>query len=309
MKRLLLTLSIVSIVLLAVLAVKNEFARLLPTEGFGMSEIDDNENIDDLFMGASTFRKGLDIEVLEQLPGKTFMLNYNGNQPVLMQKELEYLLDHGVSIKRLFIDFYPYTVAQQPRLSDTRLLLDTDLRFKLGLWQKLSSVAPQPFLKRLTDGYEFFVSANNMTILWYPLYRRQSLARNRHGGQTGMQHIHGSTKENLDRQSSFGKRDGIQESQLEAIREIIRICASNQIELRFIEIPKYHLLLKDPDYIEFADQVSKVIDETAGPGHIIRADQIQLDTAEPEYFADWVHLSGTGAHLNTAQLITVIKGD
>jgi hypothetical protein len=46
----------------AFVAIKNEYARCLPSSGTGMSEVIETKVIDHLFNGSSTFRKGLDIQ-------------------------------------------------------------------------------------------------------------------------------------------------------------------------------------------------------------------------------------------------------
>lgn len=51
---------------------------------------------ENLFIGSSMFRQGLDIDVLEErLEGSSYILSYNGNQPALMAMELQYLLEQG----------------------------------------------------------------------------------------------------------------------------------------------------------------------------------------------------------------------
>ena len=306
MKRLFIAILLSLIAIAALIAAKNEYARLLPSAGTGMSALVQQGHIDHLFVGASTFRKGLDIEVLEQMPGQSYILTYNGNQPIFMQMQLEYLLRNHVTIGHLYIDFYPYTVAQIPSLSDTRLLADTDTRFKLALSQQLSQVPNQSISDRLTQLYELFVSSNNTILLWYPIYRKVNLSRNRNGGLLHMSKQTGSTKEYLDNLPHFGKRDGLQQQQMEAIRRIIELCNQNQIRLHFVEIPKYHALLQDPDYIEYADTISSFIQENANDDIVIRADQIELDTTNPAHFNDLVHMSGVGAHAYSEALVQKI---
>lgn len=302
MKRLFIAILLSLIVIAALIAVKNEYARFLPSAGLGMSALVQRGHIDNLFIGASTFRKGLDIEVLEQMPQQSYILTYNGNQPVLMLMQLEYLLRNHVSIGHLYIDFYPYTVAQTPSLSDTRLLADTDTQFKFELSRQLSQTPNQSISDRLTQLYELFVSANNTSLLWYPIYRKVNLSRNRNGGLLHMANQTGSTKEHLDQLPHFGKRDGLQPQQMEALARIIELCKQNQIQLHFLEIPKYHLLLQDPDYIEYANTIASFIVDTAKDDIVIRADQVAPDTTNPAFFSDLVHMSGMGAHAFTQAL-------
>ena len=129
-------------VLLAVLlltGIKNEYARLLPVSSYGMQAAIRKKSIDHLFIGSSMFRQGLSIDVLEEeLEGNVYILSYNGNQPAFMAMELEYMLREGLEIGTLYVDLYPYTAAATPWISDTKILLDTDLSFKLDAWRLMN---------------------------------------------------------------------------------------------------------------------------------------------------------------------------
>ena len=311
MKRLLILISIALLAVLLLMMIKNEYARFLPSAGYGMSEIIQKKKIDYLFLGASTFRRGLDIEELEKLPGNTYILSYNGNQPITMYMTLEYLLNQGVTFDHLFIDFYPYTAAAKPALSDTTLLLDTNLSFKLDLWESLSheeAASLQDFQKRLTTFYELFISSNNATILWWPIHQKVNRSRNRHGGLRNMQKDHGRTTDDLEKLKVFGKRDGMQPSQIEAYQKIVELAQQNHIQLYFLEIPKYHKLYHDPDYQDFSKQILTSLTDSSAY-QIILANQIPLDQHDSDYFNDLVHLSGFGAHTYTKMLVERLRNE
>ena len=128
MKRILKTAACLLLAVLLLLGIKNEYGRLLPASTYGMQAAIRKGEIDHLFIGSSMFRQGLSIDVLEEeLEGSAYILSYNGNQPAFMDMELEYMLKEGLKIQNLYIDLYPYTAAATPWLSDTKILLDTDL--------------------------------------------------------------------------------------------------------------------------------------------------------------------------------------
>lgn len=100
MKRVLKTVAVAFIIALILILIKNEYARCLPASTYGMQAAIRKERVDNLFIGSSMFRQGLDIDVLEaELPGSSYILSYNGNQPALMALELQYMLEQGLQVK------------------------------------------------------------------------------------------------------------------------------------------------------------------------------------------------------------------
>jgi len=190
---------ILAVVLL--LGIKNEYARLLPASTYGMQAAIRQERIDHLFIGSSMFRQGLSIDVLEEeLDGSTYILSYNGNQPAFMARELEYMLEEGLEIGHLYMDLYPYTAAAIPWISDTKILLDTDLSFKIEAWRLMAAHNDV----KLSDFYELFVTANNEQLLTYPLHNRLVSSQFRNGGN--LLKPEGRSKEYLDSLGMLGGR-------------------------------------------------------------------------------------------------------
>ena len=114
MKRVLKTVAVAFIIALILILIKNEYARCLPASTYGMQAAIRKERVDNLFIGSSMFRQGLDIDVLEaELPGSSYILSYNGNQPALMALELQYMLEQGLQEQFLahyraaLDDFFP----------------------------------------------------------------------------------------------------------------------------------------------------------------------------------------------------------
>ena len=317
-------------VLFAVLlltGIKNEYARLLPVSSYGMQAAVKKKSVDHLFIGSSMFRQGLSIDVLEEmLEGEVYILSYNGNQPAFMAMELEYMLKEGLEIDTLYVDLYPYTAAAAPWISDTKILLDTDLSFKLDAW-KLMNVYNDT---KLLDFYELFVTANNEQILTYPIHNRLVSAQFRNGGN--ILTPGGQTKEHLDSLGMLGGRDGLQEAQVEGYIKILELAREHGVKVYFIETPKYERMYRDADYMELYEACRNKMEElteadgTISPkeaggsketgqesginkadtdaynAEVILAEELAFDFTDAACFQDLIHLSTEGRTLYTKLL-------
>ena len=79
------------------------FAHKLPNSNRGLYGACEMGGIDNLFVGSSMFRKGIDLgAVSEKLGGHSYILTYNGNQPVSILLELESILRSGAKIKNIY---------------------------------------------------------------------------------------------------------------------------------------------------------------------------------------------------------------
>ena len=165
MKKLLKTLLATGILLIALVVIKNEYARFLMSDAnYGLQALIARSGCEartgkeyDIYLGSSMFRQGLDIEELEQSGENPYILSYNGAQPFLIYRELEYLLDHQVKIRSITVDLFVNSVQREPWVEDPRLFLDTDLRFKVGLWKEMRETTGASW----TDLWEMLVTANN----------------------------------------------------------------------------------------------------------------------------------------------------
>ena len=324
------TIKILAGVVLAVLlmtVIKNEYARLLPVSSYGMQAAVKKGTIDHLFIGSSMFRQGLSIDVLEEeLAGSVYILSYNGNQPAFMAMELAYMLEEGLEIGTLYVDLYPYTAAAAPWISDTKILLDTDLSFKLDAW-KLMNVYNDT---KLLDFYELFVTANNEQILTYPIHNRLVSAQFRNGGN--ILTPGGQTKDHLDSLGMLGGRDGLQEAQVEGYKKILELAREHGVKVYFIETPKYERMYRDADYMELYEACRNKMEElTEADGtistkeaggsketgqesginkadtdvynaEVILAEELSFDFADAACFQDLIHLSTEGRTLYTKLL-------
>lgn len=305
-------------ILVAVLlftGIKNEYARLLPVSTYGMQAAIKKKSVDHLFIGSSMFRQGLSIDVLEEeLEGSVYILSYNGNQPAFMAMELEYMLKEGLEIGTIYVDLYPYTAAATPWISDTKILLDTDLKFKIDAWKLMAANNDTKFL----DFYELFVTANNEQLLTYPIHNRLVSVQFRNGGN--ILTPGGQTKEHLDSLGMLGGRDGIQETQIEGYEKILKLAKDHGISVCFIETPKYERMYQDADYMELYEACTQKVRELTGEAvsmpeeekksektgekdtTMILAKELEFDFDDPACFQDLIHLSTEGRTLYTKLL-------
>ena len=310
MKRILLTIAGALLAALLLVLVKNEYARLLPVSTYGMQAAIAQGETENLFIGSSMFRQGLSIDVLEEgLPGSSYILSYNGNQPALMAMELEYMLEEGLEVKSLYIDLYPYTAAADPWLSDTKLLLDTDLDFKLRAWELMRRSSGASF----SDFYEFFVTANNEQLLTYPVNNALVSSQFRNGGTLLEQA--GRTREELYALGTLGSRDGLNEVQVEGYRRLAALAEEYDLNLYFLETPKYERMYADEDYLELyglcLETVRGLEKEWNGKGsfRIICAEDLDFDSSDAGNFQDLIHLSAAGRTEYTRLLCGAVKSE
>ena len=142
MKKILTTSFITIIICILLLLVKNQYSYLLLTNStYGMPALIKQGTVENLYLGSSMFRQGLDINILD---GKTkttnYILAYNGNQPALEYYELKYLLEHNVKISNLYIDMYIYSAWEEPEISDEKLFMEVGIEEKYNLWNLIKSI-------------------------------------------------------------------------------------------------------------------------------------------------------------------------
>lgn len=287
MKRLVKHIVITLMCFVLLVLLKNQFGYVTSGNTYGMKPLIQSKKVDNLFLGSSIFRQGLDVDVLQQnLQGSTYILTYNGNQPYFMAEELEYLIQQGVDIERLFIDMYVYTTAATPWISDTKLFLDTDLPFKLEIVAKLSQFKDFG----INDFYEMFITSNMEHILTFPISSMVASTQFKDGGNLLV--TKGKTSEVLDN-DDFGTREKLNDYQIDGVHKIIRLCQENNIELYFLELPKYVKMVEDRREGCYLDLVQLYLEEIDN-SNVLLVDYNDFDNSKGEYFQDHFHLSSEG---------------
>ena len=314
MKRIVRTIVITVLTCLLFIILKNEYGRLLLSNAnFGMQVLiaesrDENYEGVDLFVGSSMFRMGLDIhELYGTMGGNEFLLNYNGNQPFLEYREIQYLLDSGVEIKHLYMDMYAFSAANEPWLEDERILLQTNMAFKKNVWKEMYNTGNAG----VKDFWEMFVTANNDSLLTWPIYYYLINDSSYRGGN--LRENPGTTKEILGTLGMpIAANRTIQGDQREYLSKIIDICNDREIPLTFLETPKYIDMAQNEEYIDLMEEYVTLLQERNVEYYLSEATYRQLseqmgsdlscgenhvvlfDSEEASFFTDYIHLSADG---------------
>lgn len=282
---------------LCFLGVKNFIAYKFPNSSNGMQAAIRQGRIEHLFMGSSLFRQGIDIYTAEDmLEGNSFVLSYNGNQPVQMLEELKMLLRNDVKIDNLYMDLYVYSSALRPAISDTRLIWDLDFQGKCNIYQDMVTYSEAG----LSEFVDFFIASNNQYMIMYPIFNVIMEKEFYQGGN--IRETSGSTREILDNLGTPGDREGIDKTQKAALLEIIDICKEEDIQIYFAEVPKYYTLDEADYYVRLRSELEAVVAEE----QIIRASELSFDNRNPAYYQDLFHLSGEGRRTYTKLLLEAV---
>lgn len=334
MKRLLRGLGSMAIILVVLVLVKNEYARLLMSHAnHGLQALitsaeesrqEGAEKPYDLYIGSSMFRQGLDINELDAAGGNNYILAYNATQPFLVCKEVEYLLANDVPIQSITVDMYVYTVIEEPWIEDTRLLLDTNLQFKWGLWQEMRETASAT----PADLWELLVTSNNDKLLIWPIDYALVNPMFKSGGNLLVNG--GTTSEALGgtgniMASSEQATYSLNDRQVYYLRRLVELCDENGISLALLETPKYYTVNQQVEYVEVMHLYCDLLQELSVPYYIteVTADSlfansyvdnangadgtVSFDQTNPEYYMDLVHLSSVGREEFTRQYLERIE--
>ena len=278
----------------------------LETAEFGMPMLIKHRYIDNLFLGSSTFRQGLDIYQIEERMGEdSYILAYDGNQPVMEYLELKYLYENGVQIERLFIDLYPYTIAADFKVSDESIFMETDLEFKLDLYDILVSELD---LKSIC---EMFIKANNEIILTWKIVFPFIENRFYKGGNIAVPSTAmGEQLADLE----VPEINGANPQQLEYLSALLELAEKNQTKVIFLETPKYRSMEYANSYRSLLNEMREkvnsegyrcllVTDLDIGEGN----DEIYFALDHSDYYSDLVHLSATGRKEFTRCFLDVVS--
>lgn len=299
------------IICIVILWVKGEFTSVLvKNANYGMQAAISCDSIEFLFLGSSMFRQGIDIYELEEGYGENcYILSYNGNQPASELLQLEYLLEHDVTIDTLYLDMYAYGASKEPSISDEKIFLEMNLKEKWKYWNLIrntTGVGAEEF-------WNIFVTSNNDQLLIWPVNSYLVNQRFYKGGN--IVESASATREELEQEKIINIETSINDIQREAIMSIVQIARENQIRIIFIETPKYATAVQDNNYLELMRQYLELLDElqceyllsseTAKQLQMV-GKTVRFDSENPVYFADSMHLSSEGRRTYTSELIKVM---
>lgn len=301
MKKTLVTITIAFLIVLSVVMLKNCCSFMIPNNAFGIRYIISQGEVDYLFIGSSSFRKGVDMRALEEELGEsTYMVTYNGNQPMNVLVELKQMLEAGTKIGTLVYELEPGMVDRGADLSDKRLLFDIDMKSKAEIWKHLSRRDDADFFMF----YDYYVSSNMDYLITYPISYPMIAKRYYKGGNNGEDLSPAKTKDELEK-LPIKEDPGIDELQRESIVNIIELCNDNGIKLIFLEPPKYISMYKDANFAGKFDELINLLKEN--DAEVILAEDLHFDNTNPDFYADLSHMSGDGMTEFTNRVIEVLQ--
>lgn len=273
------------------------FEKKMVTANYGMRAVCSDKDLGPLFIGSSMFRQG--INTAEILP-TSFLLSYNGNQPVLELLQLQEMLEKGADIKTLIIDMYAFSAADEPGSSDSRMVMDGDFQFSRKLYERLKDRENFSFLLKMV------LQTNNELFVTMPVVFNTVNSRYDRGSSTT--HPAGKTREFLEDAEMVGHdTTELNPEQVEAIIGIASLCREKDINLLFVESPKYHRVHEDGDYLALMSnyvnvlsghEVSMIICKETSDRIAIPSDAkiqtFEFDHRDEKCYTDLVHLSGKG---------------
>lgn len=325
---------------LAIILVKDEYARLLiGNANYGMQALieesalrrtEDDDAGEDVYIGSSMFRQGLDINSLPDA-GDSYILSYNGNQPFLEYNIVKYLVEHDVRIKQIYIDMYAYSLETEPWVHDEKIFLETNLAFKTKIWKEMSQNKDAGF----ADQWQMFVTSNNDLLLTWPVsysivnrmfYRGGNVSRtDTVNAQFASETACANQGISYDDHMILKKTD-FDKKQIDYLEQLIHFCKDNKIQLTFIETPKYISVDHDDKYPGMMQEFVQIL-ENKGIDYWLSSETeevlkkstdlsfkhmngaVEFDSANTDNFIDYIHLSQTGRTVYTKNLAKAIKKD
>lgn len=284
-----------------ILLIKAQYSPILTHKtNWGMNRLIEKQEIDNLFIGSSMFKQGLDVNILDDIYGDQgyYILSYNGNDPVMELFELNYLINNNVSIKNLYVDMYAYSAFNPPKLEDEKIYMELNIKNKLSLWKQTI-----PYDNAISSFYRAFITANNELIVTWPLFAVIANTQFKNGGSQTV--TSSSAKTSLDNSSIPPIASSMDLHQRYAIQQIIELCKMHKINLFFIETPKYISVQNDATYQNAMNQYIKLLKESHV--QIITSDTYDFDHSNNAFFIDLIHLSSEGRRNFTNILLPVHK--
>lgn len=301
MKRILyITITSIIVVLIFTVLKYYTFGRVLPNANYGMRAICKLNDVSDVYIGSSMFRQGINARGISD---KSFLLAYNSNKPCHEAMQLENLIENGAKFKRLIVDMYPYSMIRDAEISDVRMLMDGDIGFT---W-KIYSAMPKES-KSLGVLYNMLVLQNNELFVTMPISYKLINSRSDRGSNTSISH--GSTAEELMAKMKRMKEKDLEmkEIQIAGLDEMISLCRNNDIDIVFLETPKYNILYEKDEYSELMEDYVKLLMDRDIPmiisnktREVVGVEQnnqlvqsYEFDHSNPLYFTDGYHISWEG---------------
>ena len=284
---------------------------LMRNSNFGITPLE-LQGTDILFIGSSLFRQGLDTGDLNISGKRTYQLSYNGFQPFAEYLTLKRVLEQ-TDIELLVIDMYPKTITEEPGISDTRLFQDQSFTFIYDLFSQMHQYGDADYY----DLFEMIVQSNNeIFFTWplsYPLINKRYCRGSKIGESAGAAPEHLNSME-ID----FGDDPEPNSIQTDALDNIIGLCSERDIEVVFLETPKYIKTYDDASYSDMMqsyldflkDKEVRVIlsDYTASKCPAFSDVEVyKFASSDAGLFSDLIHISSDGRKVFTQTLLPLLN--
>jgi len=289
----------VLVICIVIILFKAEYASvLLKNATYGIPALINKASVENLYVGSSMFRQGLDIYTLDKYSDDNYILAYNGNQPSSEYYQLKYLLDHNVQIKNLYVDMYVYSAWEKPEISDEKIFLEVDIKEKWNLWKVIKPYSGSPY----EMFWRIFVNSNNELLLTWPLMSPILNSQFENGGT--LRETSCARYEALFNTSVVEITGNMNSIQKEYLNAIIDLAQVNGINIIFIETPKFENVSNDLEYLmamrEYAiflcekevtyivsDNTMKYLNDDEGLVY-------EFEYSNASFFMDTIHLSSEG---------------
>lgn len=297
---------------LTILIIKNQYSPLLlQNSTYGIPPLIKHGSVENLYIGSSMFRQGLDIHTLSRNASDSYILAYNGNQPALEYYQLKYLIDHNVTIKNLYVDMYVYSSWEAPEISDEKIFMEIDLPEKRKLWELINQ--DSSISVSLETFWRIFVNSNNEILLTFPISFPILNKQFSHGGT--LLKTDSASFETLSAYSAPALKPAMNSTQKYYIKELIHLAKENNINVVFLETPKFETIAHADSYLSAMYTYTKLLDSEQTPYILTQTTRqsnsfspltkyYNFDTTNHEYFMDAIHLSSYGREKFTELILS-----
>lgn len=271
--------------------------KSMSSANFGIEQLVNKGKVKHLFIGSSMFRQSMQLD--DVIKDDAYVLAYNGNQPYMIYKILDYLLMKKVEIENLYCDMYLYAIMQEPDIKDERIFLDTDMSLQFDILNEVRDYGKGGF----NTYYDGLVSSNNEMLVTWPISYKLINSRYDRGASVPS-NKKGKAAEELEEEKLELSTKVFNERQVYYIREIVKLARQNDINLLFIETPKYKAVTEKTNYPELMDDYaqllkdSKIIMDERTYKKLNKKDSTivtyNYNDDNPDFFSDVLHLSGEG---------------
>ncbi len=282
---------------------KNYCSYLIPVHNRGISSLTQQGDLNKLFIGSSSFRSNLDIMQLDgQFDHSTFILAYGGNQYIATDIQYDEIKQRSSQrFDTIVIELNPMLLAEEVKLSDTRVTWDLSWEGKKRLWKSMAEYSNVSF----PLFYEYFITSGMDDLITYPLTEPFYATRYYKGAKTD--NTSPGSLEYLDNEKI--DISGLQPvyAQEEALRSLITKCREDGQDFIFLETPHYYRLQDNADYQRLLECATDTLRKNEAP--YILASDVDFDYHNPEYFEDLSHMSAAGRTEYTSAVISMLSDD